>query len=64
MNEADKTFTICAWTKKVKLDDKWISIEEFLQNHLGYSVTHGISDEAKSLFKKAMQPQEPTEEIQ
>lgn len=39
--------TICAWTKKVNVEGKWISVETFLKDKLGISTSHGISDEAK-----------------
>lgn len=35
--------TICAYTKKVKLpDDDWQTIEEFIDQHLGLKLSHGI----------------------
>ena len=35
---------LCAWTKKVKTEGKWISLEEFFTNHLGYEISHGMSE--------------------
>ncbi len=37
---------ICAWTKKVKVNDEWINIEKYLSQYLGLELTHGISEEA------------------
>jgi hypothetical protein len=34
---------ICAWTHRVKFAGRWISLEEFLGEHLGYRVSHGLS---------------------
>jgi AmiR/NasT family two-component response regulator len=38
--------TICAWSKRIKVDDaKWVSFEDFLKHYLGLNVTHGMSPE-------------------
>lgn len=34
---------LCAWTKRVKLDDTWVSIEEYLLREHDVLVTHGLS---------------------
>jgi hypothetical protein len=38
--------TICAWTKRIKHDGRWMSVDEFLATHLHLNLTHGISEEA------------------
>lgn len=38
--------TLCAWTKQIRIDGRWYSLEEFLRDRLGASVTHGIHPEA------------------
>ncbi len=38
--------TMCAWTRQVKMDGRWVTVEEFLRERLGVTVSHGISDEA------------------
>jgi len=41
---AQKFLTICAWSKRIKVDDQtWISFEDFLIHYLGVHVTHGMS---------------------
>lgn len=35
---------ICAWTHRIKRDGRWLTLEEFLSEHLGYRVSHGLSD--------------------
>ncbi len=35
---------VCAWTHRVKSRGKWVSLEEFLSEKLGYVVSHGISE--------------------
>jgi DNA-binding response OmpR family regulator len=43
---------ICAWTKQIEVDGKWVSIEEYLTSHLGVQLTHGVSDTAaKEILK-------------
>jgi K+-sensing histidine kinase KdpD len=37
---------VCAWTKQIQVQGKWISIEEFLTRHLNIQLTHGIAPEA------------------
>ncbi len=35
---------VCAWTHRVKQNGRWLTLEEFLSEHLGYRVSHGLSD--------------------
>lgn len=42
--------TFCAWTKQIFYDDRWMSVDEFLANHLRLNLTHGISDEALKMM--------------
>lgn len=42
--------TMCAWTKQIQHEGRWIAAEEFLQNHLHLKLTHGMSDEAAQKF--------------
>jgi PAS domain S-box-containing protein len=37
--------TVCAWTKRIKHDGRWMSMDEFLSSYLHLHLTHGISDE-------------------
>lgn len=41
---------VCAWTKRIEVDGRWISIEQFLSEHLQLQLTHGMSDDAVRLF--------------
>ena len=43
---------ICAWTKRIEIDGRWISVDEFLSDHLHLKLTHGMSLEGARLFKK------------
>ena len=42
----DNYQVICAWTKKIQIEGKWIPVEEFLTDHLNIPLTHGITPEA------------------
>jgi len=43
--------TVCAWTNRIKSAGRWISLEEFLSEHLDLSVSHGISKEGLAMFR-------------
>jgi PAS domain S-box-containing protein len=50
VNLRSKLLTICAWTKRVRCNDKWMSVDEFLVKELGLNLTHGMSAEAEDEF--------------
>jgi hypothetical protein len=37
---------VCAWTKRINIEGKWIALDEFLTNKLNAKVTYGVSPEA------------------
>jgi len=41
---------ICAWTKRIKVDDQWMTPDEFLCKRLHLKLTHGISPEGERVF--------------
>ena len=43
---------VCAWTKRIQIDDRWISVDEFLRNYLHLNLTHGMSIEGARMFNK------------
>lgn len=40
--------TVCAWTRRVLDQGKWVKFEEFLDKRLHIATSHGISDDAAS----------------
>ena len=42
--------TICAWTKRIKVGEQWVTPEEFLRDQLHLKLTHTISPEATHTF--------------
>ncbi len=50
----EKLICVCAWTRQIKIDGKWMSIEKFISDYLDKQVTHGISPEAyEKMIKEA-----------
>lgn len=48
--------TICAWSRTVEYEGRWISFEEYLLLRFGISTSHGISpEEARKVFGDAAQ---------
>jgi PAS domain S-box-containing protein len=39
----DRLLKICTWTKRIHIDGKWISVDEFLTNHLHLKLTPATS---------------------
>jgi hypothetical protein len=37
---------VCAWTRRVRWQGRWLAIEDFLKERFNLTVSHGISDEA------------------
>jgi hypothetical protein len=47
---------VCAWTKRLKVGDTWMTPDEFLSTQLHLKLSHGISPEAvEELHKSALQ---------
>jgi PAS domain S-box-containing protein len=43
---------VCAWTKRIQINDRWISVDEFLRNYLHLNLTHGMSIEGARMFNQ------------
>jgi len=37
---------VCAWTKRINVEGRWIALDEFLTDKLGTKITYGVSPEA------------------
>jgi len=37
--------TMCAWSKRVHYEGKWIPLEEYMRKRFGIRISHGISEE-------------------
>lgn len=49
-----KLITVCAWSRKIKVEQEWVTFEEFLVDKLGVSITHGIAPEVAQRIKGEM----------
>lgn len=50
--DLEKLVTVCAWSRKIKVDGRWVTFEEFLVNNLGVAITHGIDPDAAQQFSQ------------
>src|SRR3979490_936563 len=41
---------VCTWTKRIRIDDRWISLDEFLTEHLHLKLTPGTSVQGGRMF--------------
>ncbi len=46
--------TVCAWTNKIQVGDKWMTADEFLSSQLHLNLTHGISPDAYREMAKSL----------
>src|SRR5664279_5760416 len=37
---------VCAWTKRINIEGRWVALDEFLTNQLNTKITYGVSPEA------------------
>jgi hypothetical protein len=55
--------TVCSWTKRIQHEGRWMTMDEFLKDHLHLKLTHGISTEAAeemvSQFLAGRKPERP-----
>jgi hypothetical protein len=45
---------VCAWTKRIRINDEWVDMDKFLADNLQIPISHGISPEALEEFKKSI----------
>ncbi len=50
---------VCAWTKRINVEGKWIAIDEFLTDKLNTKVSYGVSPEAMQDMLSLQQTSEP-----
>lgn len=43
--------TLCAWTRAVRYEEEWISVETYLQRRYGVVTSHGISPAGESMIE-------------
>jgi hypothetical protein len=45
---------VCAWTQRLRLEGKWVTLDEFLTSKLNLRISHGISPEALAEIKREL----------
>lgn len=45
---------VCAWTHRIRLQGKWVTLDEFLTDKLNVKISHGISPEALAQVKQEL----------
>jgi hypothetical protein len=50
--------TVCAWTRRVLDQGKWVRFEEFLETHLQINVSHSISADALEQEMKSLEDEQ------
>lgn len=53
---------VCAWTQRIRLEGKWMTLDEFLANKLNIRVSHGISPEALERIMEQVEGKPPPRE--
>ena len=43
LRRAERVMTMCAWSKAIRYEDEWMSIEAYMARRFGIAITHGIS---------------------
>ncbi len=47
--------TLCAWTRMVRFEGEWISVESYLQRRYGVRTSHGISPAGETLIEAELE---------
>ncbi len=55
IKQLEEMVTICAWSGKIKMGDKWVRVEEFLQKKFGFKVSHGITEKMAETLRQQYQ---------
>ena len=50
---------VCAWTKRINVEGKWIALDEFLTDKLNTKVSYGVSPEAMDEMLKLQNTTQP-----
>lgn len=52
VRELEGLITVCAWTRRVQWEGKWLSFEEYLAKRFNLFCTHGICEEAAEKMRQ------------
>jgi CHASE3 domain sensor protein len=51
MKQLRQFVTVCAWTKEVKHEGRWVALEEFLKQRFNFDTSHSISDRGREALR-------------
>ncbi len=51
IKELESFINVCAWCKKLKVGDSWITFEQYMEEYQGTRSSHGICQECYHQFK-------------
>jgi hypothetical protein len=49
---------VCAWTKRINIEGRWVALDEFLTSKLNTPITYGVSPEAMHEVLHSVEPEE------
>ncbi|HEX4263157.1 MAG TPA: hypothetical protein VH597_02360 [Verrucomicrobiae bacterium] len=55
---------VCAWTKQIKVDDQWMTPDEFLSSRLHLKISHGMSPKASREFEDKLKRKAELEKLE
>lgn len=63
VRQLDGMITVCAWTRRVRWQGRWISFEEYLDRRFNLRCTHGICEEAAERMRQEIARKEEAGEL-
>lgn len=54
------TVTLCAWTRTVRHEGEWISVEKYLQRRFGILTSHGVSPDGMAILVAGVGGSQPS----
>jgi CHASE3 domain sensor protein len=63
IRDREGMITVCAWTRRVQWQGRWVSFEEYLSNRFDLRCTHGICDEVAEQIKREVADAPPPPEL-
>jgi hypothetical protein len=59
LKQLRQLMTVCAWTKEVKHDGRWVALEEFLKARFNFDTSHSISERGRKVLRGEASASEP-----
>ena len=59
LKQLRQLITVCAWTKEVKHDGRWVALEEFLKARFNFDTSHSISERGRKVLRGEASASEP-----